>query len=234
MAEAALAEHSVILALWIPVAVFTHVFAALWLLRAFQLMQPAAWAKVKYIIRLKPRPEPNSATSVVSASHLLEIQEGQLAAQHAEVGSSCSSSLNDWGATGSSTSSSSNINSQYPAVTYPSSSSSTAGSDVGSLDGDAHAVAVLPAGDLHANSEITTAANKAGTLAGKQRQFHHPYSCHHPQQQQQPAIRLTWRSIGCVYKTAAGAKPVLHDVWGEAAAGEMQVRLSFIPRTTPA
>jgi hypothetical protein len=35
-----------------------------------------------------------------------------------------------------------------------------------------------------------------------------------------------------VYKTAAGAKPVLHDVWGEAAAGEMQVRHT-VQKATP-
>lgn len=218
MAQTDPLQHSVIPALWIPVAVFTHVFAALWLLRAFQLMQPAEWAKIRKILRLR-RKIPGSGTVPSSeASTWPVLATGPGVQPNVDVGSSCSSSLQEWGATSSSTDSSSN---QYPPVTYPSSSSSTAGSEVGSVDGDAHAVAVLPAGDIHAAG----AAKASVPHAGKQLHPPHQHSCQpHKQQQQQPGLRLTWRSIGCVYKTAAGPKPVLHDVWGEAAAGEIQVR----------
>jgi hypothetical protein len=45
-------------------------------------------------------------------------------------------------------------------------------------------------------------------------------SKHHPVER----VNLEWQSICCSYAAAHGKVNILHDVWGKAAAGEMQVR----------
>ncbi|KAF6265203.1 P-loop containing nucleoside triphosphate hydrolase protein [Scenedesmus sp. NREL 46B-D3] len=192
-------------------------------------MRPATWASLTTALRLKCRKaKANSAPSNVPGALSVPVTHTESGAESiADVSSSCGSSLHGWGAGSSSTSSSSN---QYPPIIYPSSSSSTAGSEVSSLDGDARAVAVLRADGRRAAAGAANAADTAELHAAKQQAYHQQQHCHprqHCQQtlQQQPDLRLTWRSIGCVYKTASGAKPVLHDVWGEAAAGQMQALL---------
>jgi hypothetical protein len=37
-------------------------------------------------------------------------------------------------------------------------------------------------------------------------------------------VHLEWQQLCCTYNTAGGKIVVLHDVWGQAAPGEMQVR----------
>jgi hypothetical protein len=40
-------------------------------------------------------------------------------------------------------------------------------------------------------------------------------------------VHLEWQQLCCTYNTAGGKIVVLHDVWGQAAPGEMQVRQSW-------
>lgn len=40
---------------------------------------------------------------------------------------------------------------------------------------------------------------------------------------QRQHLVLKWCGVGCSYRTAAGSKTVLNDIWGSAEAGQMQV-----------
>lgn len=71
--------------------------------------------------------------------------------------------------------------------------------------------AAMPAQHQHGTAAASPAAGKGNEA---------PTSKHHPVER----VNLEWQSICCSYAAGNGKVNILHDVWGKAAAGEMQVR----------
>lgn len=185
--------------LWIPVTVVAHLFAAVWLVRAFQLIQPAAWSRIRALLK-QANDQQASKPGSQPCSIWPEVVTGD---QYQPTGSS--SSLSSAGNSHSRTCSAGR-DAHSPCLYY-SAAEMEAGHDTDS-NSEHHAMAVVCA------AELPLAGTGSNTLMEKQVHLI----------KQSASLRLTWRSIGCTYKTADGVKPVLYDVWGEAVAGEMQVR----------
>jgi hypothetical protein len=178
--------NTTITALWVPVVVFSHLFAFFWFARMWMLHHPNLFGK-----RGK---KPSSSGSASDGDGVeLEIRTEDMVATLAK---------------------------QPP----PSSSKKDAKRKSDQVHGE-HAVPQRstarhpPPTDPCAHLPWLPADAEAGgtprTDAG---------SDVSPEHMVVERVHLDWQRLGCSYKIAGGTKVVLHDIWGAANPGEMQVR----------
>lgn len=226
-------HHSVLLRLWVPVAVLAHVFAAVWLVRAFQLFQPALWARLAAKIRLRskansqqqpdvadisPSPDFQSTSSipqvwapkaaVIPSRHLSKAEFSDMAASTA-LGSSIASQEGTTPASSGHRGSLRQTNSTGSSASTEASSSGWASHALAVVTSNGTSHMGLPASS-HSNHRTVPVKQLFEASAGGR---------------QSQRLQLTWQAISCSYKIATGTKAVLQDVWGSAAAGELQVSL---------
>lgn len=235
-------QHSVILFLWVPVAIFAHLFAAIWLLRALQLFKPALWAKFTSKLGCRrlgsarhqqqdtvgwgaqsslPLAPVNTPSGAPENFHISARQPDS--AYSAAVSAISTASTVAAGVCRQCTPIHSTIGEQTVSTSSEASSSYSTSSS-SSNDDTAHVVTVV---DISATCQDPYSADPAALSSAASilvKQQLQQISIRQ-QQEQRPHLQLSWQGIGCTYKTAAGSKAVLQDVWGQSYAGEIQVSM---------
>lgn len=199
--------NTAIVALWVPVVVFAHLFAGFWFIKTFLLYDPRPLAAI--------RRRRSSGAKLPKACASEDGEDADedvvLTLDEAAGGSGTEPKHRKKGASGHSMGLPGRLSGaqQRPAHTASDGRlpcprcSRRSPLPPGPVGGTDQGVSGSAPGQL-----CDGAAQAAGAAAGAQVE----------------RVHLEWQAISCSYNAAAGKLPVLQDIWGQANAGEMQVR----------